>query len=515
MNIIAPNTPDDIAEVLGYCSISTRITAKTLFPDIFWTEFSTLHDQIFDLIDSDEQKIAIAAPRGIGKTTIATALAAKEILFRQEHFIAYVMNSATVACMQTENLKHILLTTPTIRHFFGNIKKDIATDESIPLDSSSDETFAKSVWTAFGTTCVLPRGAGQQIRGLNWRSHRPGLILVDDLENKKEIMSEENRKKIKSWFFSDLVKSVDRYSNKWKIVYIDTLKHEDSLLQELLDSPDWASVTLSICTDDLETNAPEYMTTEEVKKEYKEHERKGLLDEFYSEFMNMPVSLADQSVTKEHFRYYKESEKEFQEEIRNRIENILIVDPAKTAKLQSADSALICIGLDLLAGRYFVREVISEKFYPDELYDEIFRLTTLFKISVVGIEVTSLHEFIVQPIKNEMYTRSTFFELIELKAVGDKVERFKHTIPYYRRGYIYHEESLKEGKLESQILSFPKPKLWDCIDCMSYLPKMLELGQRYFSYSGSDLDDEDEIAEQEYQILEESYEPTLTDWRCA
>jgi hypothetical protein len=237
MNIIAPNTPDDIAEVLGYCSISTRITAKTLFPDIFWTEFSTLHDQIFDLIDSDEQKIAIAAPRGIGKTTIATALAAKEILFRQEHFIAYVMNSATVACMQTENLKHILLTTPTIRHFFGNIKKDIATDESIPLDSSSDETFAKSVWTAFGTTCVLPRGAGQQIRGLNWRSHRPGLILVDDLENKKEIMSEENRKKIKSWFFSDLVKSVDRYSNKWKIVYIDTLKHEDSLLQELLDSP--------------------------------------------------------------------------------------------------------------------------------------------------------------------------------------------------------------------------------------------------------------------------------------
>lgn len=494
----------EIAEVLGFCARSTRVTAKTLFPDLFWTEFSALHDQIFDLIDSGKRKIAIAAPRGIGKTTIAGTFAARAILFRLTPFICYVMNSATVAEMQTENLKRELLSNRTIRQFFGNIKSDI--EDNL---SGLDETFSKVCWTAFGEVFVLPRGAGQQIRGLNWRSKRPGIIVVDDLENKDEIKSEELRKKIKSWFFSDLMKSVDRYSNDWVIVYIDTVKHEDSLLQELLDADDWASVRLSLCTPDYKSLVPAYMSDQDIMDELESHRQKGLLDEFYAEYMNIPISLEDASFTKESFKYYSELDEAFLTRLGS-IETILIVDPAKTVKMQSADSAMIVLGIDQLQARYYVRRIVSDKFYPDELYDNIFELVQRYNIHVVGIEVTSLHQFIVQPLKNEMFKRGIFFELVEIKAVGSKEERVKSVVAYYRRGYIYHATG-ECDKLEAQLLAFPKPKLWDCADCIGYLPKMLEMGSRYFTKDEGD--DEDFDPEEEYEMLEGTYDEPLTGWR--
>lgn len=504
MNQLIEDT--ELAQVLSYCANSTRITAKTLFPDLFWTEFSQLHDEIFRLIDSGNRRIAIAAPRGIGKTTTAAAFASRAILFRMTHFICYVMNSATVAEMQTENIKRELISNKIIRQLFGNIKKDI------DYETELDESFSKKAWTAFGDVFVLPRGAGQQIRGLNWRGHRPGIIIVDDLENKDELKSEENRNKLKSWFFSDLMKSVDRYSNNWIIVYIDTLKHEDSLLQELLDAPEWASVRLSICDENYKTNAPAYMSDQDVLDELEAHRRKGLLDEFYSEYMNMPISLEDASFKAENFRYYTESDKDFIQRLSS-LENILIVDPAKTVKMQSADSAIASIGIDAEKGIYYIRTIFADKVYPDQLYDKIFELVQQYNIQVVGLEVTSLHQFIVQPLKNEMFKRGIFFELVELKAIGSKEERAKSVVPYYRRHYVYHNsEDLGISKLELQLTSFPKPKRWDCIDCISYLPKMLEIGERYFA---QDSDDEDYDPEEEYLELEASYEPSLTDWRSA
>lgn len=505
---VQPIVDPALETVLLACMQSTRVTAETLFPDIFYTEFSEAHNVIFNLIDSGAKKIAIAAPRGLGKTSIARTLAARFILFRLVNFICYVMNSASIAEMQTENLKRDLLTTPEVRHFFGNIKTDVAEDIGL-------ETFSKTAWTAYGDVLVFPRGSGQQVRGLNWRNHRPELIIVDDLENKDEIRSEENRTKLKQWFYSDLMKSIDRYSGKYVIIYIDTLKHEDSLLQELLDDPEWASVSLALARVEgnvdtgivVRSNIPTYMTDEEVTAEFIAHQRRGDLDTFYSEYMNQPVALADTSFRREHFRYFRPADPAFQATLSS-VEHILIVDPAKTVKMQSADSAIVPIGIDLSASRYYIYPPTSEKFYPDQLYEEIFRLVKLYRIHVVGIEVTSLHEFIVQPLKNEMIKRGVGFELIELKAQGKKEDRIKTIVPYYRHGYVYHAEG---GclKLEQQLLSFPKSKLWDLMDCVGYLPKMLEMGERYFSPTF----DEDDDPELEFAELEASYDPPLEHWR--
>jgi hypothetical protein len=51
-------------QILDLCSVSTRMTAKTFFPERFTLPFAEeVHGKIFDLIDGPENKVAIAAPR--------------------------------------------------------------------------------------------------------------------------------------------------------------------------------------------------------------------------------------------------------------------------------------------------------------------------------------------------------------------------------------------------------------------------------------------------------------------
>jgi len=102
----------DLKEILAQCSISTRMTAQTFFPERFYMPFAEeVHGKIFDLIDGPANKVAIAAPRGWGKTSIvALALIARYILFRKCEFIVYINMSHDAAALQTENLRRELTT---------------------------------------------------------------------------------------------------------------------------------------------------------------------------------------------------------------------------------------------------------------------------------------------------------------------------------------------------------------------------------------------------------------------
>ena len=469
-------------DLMPQCINDIKVACGALFPDTFYAEFSTLHDQIFNLINSGAKKIAIAAPRGIGKTSIARAVAQRAILFHMQHFIVYLSNSATSAEMQTENMKRDLMSNSIIRNLFGSIKEAIGKPKGI------DETFSKSAWTAFGDIFVLPRGAGQQVRGLNWANHRPGLVIIDDLEDKDEIRSEENRKKLKSWFWADLMKTEDRYGDGCIFIYIDTIKHEDSLLVDLLESKEWASVQLSICDDDYNTLDENYMTTEEIKAEVAEHRRLGTLDEFYMERMNMPISLEDRVFKPEYFNYFKDHHKHIEvitpakdkkeEDKLEKIEtfkllHVTIVDPAKTVKVQSADTAIVTLAVDRMTRRIFTRDLFSDKLYPDEIYNEMFRQVQYYNSFILGYEVTGLNEFIKQPVENECRVRGIHPHLVELKAKGKKDARVATLAPLYRLGYMWHNEA-NCAKLEGQLLGFPRSKLWDLMDAMAYITYIMD-----------------------------------------
>ena len=504
---------DTTKQILYECSLSTRMMAKTFFPERFTLPFAdNIHGKIFDLIDDPtKNKVAIAAPRGYGKTSlVALALIARWVLFRKTGFVCYINKSHDAASLQTENLRRELVTNRLIKTFFGDFKsRDVKNDEF-------EEVFSKKAWVAY-ETLIWPRGAGQQVRGVLFKNDRPGLFVIDDLEDAQKVENEEIRKSLHQWLYADVVKAVPRTHRDWKIVYIDTLKHEDSLLQKLLTSSEWDSVRLEACDDNFKSTAPEFMSDEVIQKEWEDHVEAGQTDVFFREMRNLPISTKDATFSKDSFRYYnfppdrapREQDLnllDVEVQKNTNIETVVICDPAKTAKMQNADSALMCIGIDLASAKLYFREAVTGHFYPDELYDEMFNLAMMSGAKVIGVETTGLEEFIKQPLKNEMFRRGNFFELVWLKARGGekgergKSLRIKSLVPYYRGGYIYHNaSSLGMKKLEQQLLMFPRSALWDLMDCAAYIVSMLELGERYFSPKEDPNDIEAEFKEIEYE----------------
>jgi hypothetical protein len=494
---------DDLLDLMADCSKSTKATAKVFFPERFTAPFDAPHDEVFDAIDSGEKRIVIAEPRGVGKTSIVgLALTARKILFQQARFIPYISQSEGIAVMQTENLKMELMTNPLIQKLFGSIKSKAA--------DGVDESFSRRSWVASVTpgfgTFVFPRGSGQQIRGVLYRNARPDLIVVDDLEEAKTITNEDIRRARKEWFDADVLGCVSNTDPNWQIVYIDTLKHEDALIESLLKAPGWLAIRHELCNDNLESQFPSMVTNETIKLRHDYYKDQGTLDVFYREFRNIPISKEDASFKQEYFQYYNETELDLKD-LTSNINNIVIVDPAKTVKLQSADSAIVGIGVDRTTRKVYIRDVVSGKMYPDELYDAALNMCRSLKAQTLAVEVTSLNEFISQPFKNQMRVRGIMPLWCPLNARGKKEERIAALVPYYRQGFIYHNPNCST-KLESQLLGFPRSKLWDVMDATAYIVEFLEKMEHYFELADYEPDGS---PEDEFNELEN--EPAFVGWR--
>ena len=199
-----------------------------------------------------------------------------------------------------------------------------------------------------------------------------------------------------------------------------------------------------------------------------------------------------------------------------KLENVVIVDPAKTVNMNSEDSAVVGIGIDTLGNSLYIRDIDARKMHPDELYDAAINMCVRLNARVLAVEVTSLNEFITQPFKNELSRRGLhYIEFVELKARGgsnaaSKEQRVRALVPYYRQGLIYHKREACHG-LEAQLMAFPRARRWDIMDATAYVIELLDVGERYFESPTQeddfDMDDDPVLAEIEYDLPVEN-------WRC-
>jgi hypothetical protein len=188
--------------------------------------------------------------------------------------------------------------------------------------------------------------------------------------------------------------------------------------------------------------------------------------------------------------------------------NLIIIDPAKTVQIQNADTAIICVGISRSDHKIFFRDCVSDKLYPDQIYKEACDMAMRFKAYAIAPEVTSLHQFISQPLQNYMRTNGVYCQYIELKAVGHKAERIRSLVPYYRQRQIYHNPAVCT-KLESQLQGFPRSRLLDVMDAFGYTTKLLDELDIFFDPEG-DVNDPDP---DDYNELNDD-EPS-DDWRLA
>lgn len=476
---------------------SLEVFNRTFFPSRFSKPFTPLHRRMMaPLDDKNLTKVAYDAFRGCGKTSlVALGLAAQGILFRMYRFIIYITETETVAIEQTENLRRELMTNYEVRQVFGSIRTK--TEDDI------GERFGKKGWVAQlpdeGSgrqfkTFILPRGSGQQVRGLLYEDARPDLILIDDLEDKETISNPEVRRKRKIWLYGDVLKCVSRITKHHRFIYTDTVKHEDSLLLSIKSLPDWYSDSIAICDENLNSLCPEYMTTDEIKAEYEEHRKLSITHVFAQEYMGKIIASEDAPFKQEMFQYYSEATKEFNA-TKDRMVSVLLYDPARTINPKSAESGFAIWGVDIMTGKLYFRFGMGEKLDPGEQHEMVVTLCKRFGVSVLGVEPAGLEDHIMQPLETKLRESNLFLSVIKLKPKrvqnsdtsgieGAKAARITSLLSFYRQKRIWHNEDGCQ-KYEQQLLSLPYAAKWDVMDAAAYIVQVLADGHVILSQAAS------------------------------
>jgi phage terminase large subunit-like protein len=381
--------------------------------------------------------------------------------------------------------------------------------------------WAKDRWISNGTL-VLPRGYGQQIRGQLYGSDRPDLIIVDDLEDSEGVLSDEQRAKKKEWFFGDVLGAVDA-SKYHKIVYIGNMLHEDCLLANLLENPDWVSFRYPIADDDMHSLWPEKYSDEYIAKLYRFYKNEHLLDVFYREYMCQSMAREGAPFDSKCFQYYspEELKKLF-------VEFVVLVDPAKSTGSSACDTAVVGVGIDALNNRFYVHDIDYGRWHPNEIVDNAMAMCQRLGARVLGVEEAGSGEFISWPIKNELRRRAANVEYVKLtprkgpsqyvpngSSQQGKDSRIGHAlVGLYRNGLVYHNREHRHvDQLERQLLEFPRGKRKDIIDALSYVAQLMETGERYFACRRYVDDDKD--TEYGPGMLDAKYEDARLKELCA
>lgn len=484
----------ELEALLAECHADTAFFAKTFFPEVFFRPWSSLHLDLCHILDSDKlQKVAIAAPRGFGKTSLFNlAFPAKRILFRDSTHIIPVSATADAAIEQADDLKDELVTNPLIRVLFGDLQ---------PVDRK--DPFGMKEWVTANGCKVRPRGAGQQIRGRKYRSQRPDLFVIDDLEEDEAVESGDQREKLWKWFHSAVMNSIDRGAPNWRIIVIGTILHENGLLNRLLKDPSWHSVRYEICDDFYHSNWPEFMSDKQVKALADEYRANGDLRIFYMEYRNIPIAKEDQGFKEEYFQSYDESPDFWKKQgVRSQdLETVILSDPARTMKDGSCKTAIAVVTVNRKNGALYVRELLKGHFDPSTQIDATFDLAEKWNAMVLAPEVTGLNEYLLWPLRNEMLKRKKYYHIVEVKPREGKTgpRRSGGLIPLYRNKLVWHN-SATCGSLEKNLMQWPRPEEWDEIDAVSGIIFAMEEGERFLGVEETETTPEE--VEAEYKELD-------------
>jgi len=482
--MLDPKSKKILEELMVECYKSTQFMAQLLYPEEFFGEMTSLHKTLFDFLDNCKApKRYIQAFRGFGKTTANGLLVRKKILFDEKRFIGYLTNSGEVAQVVSNSIKIGLIANDEVRKIFGDVR--------ISQVQGVGEQWAQKSWIAKGQTLVLPRGYGQQVNGLKWMYYRPDFWVIDDLDDRVEVRNDEQRKKLREWFYGALMYTVTQYKSedvKPEFLYTDTIKHPDGLICHLMDDPDWEGITLSICNEDYKTLAPSITTQEELDKEIEGHRRNKTMDIFARERMGIAQSKEYGTFKASYFQYYSENDDDFVKIVRPRLINILLYDPSKTKNPANAQSAFIVWGLDLEYSKFYMRLALGAYLGAGEQYDKIIELAEWFRIQALGIEVTGLEDHLIYNItntcmlKHKQWIMSNLITLNPKSGKGEfsgyeggKEGRISLLLPFYEKGLIVHNKDAC-GQLEQQLLG---SKLRDVADAAAYLPQALAKGAKY------------------------------------
>lgn len=441
------------------------------------------HREIWELVTSNEKKVAIAAPRHHAKSTAVThAYTLASVLFRESRYVVIVSDTVSQAIQFLGDIKKELLENEDLQTFFS-IKTPFPKDTEDDLIVELDDRY---------TFRIQAKGSEQKLRGLKWDNLRPQLIIGDDMENDEIVMNKDRRMKFKRWFYGALIPCI---SATGKIRLVGTILHLDSLLENLMPRSQlaatrgtgklplivedlkeythqklpWKSVKYRAHTDDFKSLLwPEMKTAQEFKMLREDFIRQGLPDVYSQEMLNVPLDVSDTFFKKQDFIDFRPNDG------KKHLTYYATCDLAVSTNQRADYSAFIVAGLDE-EGRLFCKHVIKERMDAMQIVDTILMIQKHYQPVLFGFEQGTIQKAIGPYLNEAMMKRGSFVNIMLLKPSGDKLTRARSIQARMRSGACRFDKQAEWYQpFEDELMRFPRDKHDDQVDAWAYLGLMLD-----------------------------------------
>ncbi len=203
---------------------SLKFFAITYFKHYAKLPFAQFHFELFKYLQeitfNRDKRFAIAAPRGYAKSSIISLIYPLWcICFGYEHCIVLSSNTEGLTEKLLSHIKEELTGNVDLKQDFPDV-----CEPPNPL-WRSDEIITKN------KVNVVVTSVGKKIRGIRHKADRPGLIILDDVENHEGVRNSEIREKLFDW----LTKVIMNLGyEKTNFIVAGTILHFDSLLSKLI-----------------------------------------------------------------------------------------------------------------------------------------------------------------------------------------------------------------------------------------------------------------------------------------
>lgn len=430
---------------------------------------------------------AIAAPRGHAKSTNFTFKdTLHAALYAYKHYIIILSDSSEQAEGFLEDIRTELEDNSDIRQDFGVIKGEKAWKSSVII--TKNDTKMEAI------------GSGKKVRGRRHRNWRPDLIVLDDIENDENVNTPEQRRKLNSWFMKAVSKAGDTYTD---IMYIGTILHYDSLLNNILKNPgykvrkyqaviapavnqklwdEWEKLYTNLFDKEhektaeifFEANREEMLEGTKVlwpdKMDYYKLMQMKVVEgaaSFNSELQNDPIDPNNAAFNPEWLDYYEPELMDWKEP-----EFIFIGsnDPSLGKNKKSDTSAIINLALSLKTGYMYVVDASIERRKPDSIIEDIFEINRRHKrddgkgFYKFGVETVQFQYYFKDVMAQKSAKAGEYLPIEEIHSSVNKVLRIESLQPMIKNKYLKFNREHKT--LLKQLEEFPMGKNDDGPDAL-------------------------------------------------
>lgn len=451
---------EQISELLHLTRGSLVNLGLGLFPQNFTIKPSRLHYLLSKTLVGSDRSTAFALPRGFGKSTYAWELmAAWNILHRKYRYVMFIAATSTIAEDMFSNMKANLKSHPVLASCM-NVVRD-----------TGDRFFIQINGDMYFMACF---GAGQQLRGKRFEAFRPDLVIMDDLEKTEQTRSEDQRKKLKDWFFADVL-PLDKNA---RYFLVGTYLHEDCLLANIIENPPmedrtgekWATFRYGVL--DYDTGKPTWPEKYDevwVETERKKYIENGQIYRFNTEYMNVAVDSATRAFSPENVRFYGPEQLIAAE--KGGLEKLIIVDPGIKPGGDRDPTVILTSAMDSV-GNIWVIDIVRQRWAHYDILKGVVDAYRAHNPHRTYIESVQGQEYLFQDLDQGRWEGGVTIPITrvpnELVRMGKATRIVGLEDAFEKRKILIPASAPWWTDMCDEMITFPRGKHDDILDTLSY-----------------------------------------------